>query len=353
MTELAKSVARAIGAGARDADRSLLLAGLLAGLSALAWSTLWLWNASPYGRYLEHGGWGDAGALAALCRALPQGDIIVPAVPMPGAVLMIAAMMLRRRFRCLRSSAALLKGVDARLAALVVSGFLPRGSRSGSRRMQQMRCSTSPDHDRRRYLTSAGRSAPRLWPAPASSSSARSLVPGNAHTVRVRCLALAAALHARGVAARRRPRRVLRRCCWALMLLMFVVNRAASGGCWCWPRSWPRSLPWGRRLRTPLASDCSAGPASSRSLTCSGSPETVAAIRCPIRLPRGRYSPARRPGGPGALLHRRQSLGVRQVGARLRPHSPPRGQCGPVRAFPHVRAPASRRGRESGRRSVE
>jgi hypothetical protein len=53
------------------------------------------------------------------------------------------------------------------------------------------------------------------------------------------------------------------------------------------------------------------------------------------------------------LLHRRQSLGVRQVGARLRPHSPPRGQCGPVRAFPHVRAPASRRGRESGRRSVE
>ena len=39
-----------------------------------------LWSASPYGRYLDHGGWGDAGALAALCRAVPQGDIVVPAV---------------------------------------------------------------------------------------------------------------------------------------------------------------------------------------------------------------------------------------------------------------------------------
>ena len=95
MTGAAKSVTRVPAAGWRDADRSLLLAALLVALSALAWSALWLWSASPYGRYLEHGGWSDAGVLAALCRAVPQGDIVVPAVLHAGSwVLMIAAMML-------------------------------------------------------------------------------------------------------------------------------------------------------------------------------------------------------------------------------------------------------------------
>ena len=46
---------------------------LLALLVVAAWAGLWLWGASPYGRYLEHGGWGDAGALAALCRGDPAG----------------------------------------------------------------------------------------------------------------------------------------------------------------------------------------------------------------------------------------------------------------------------------------
>ena len=44
--------------------RALLLA-----LSALAWATLWWWSASPYSRYLAHGGWSDLALVAALCRA--------------------------------------------------------------------------------------------------------------------------------------------------------------------------------------------------------------------------------------------------------------------------------------------
>ena len=70
---------RPSAAPAEAAERHALLATLLALLVVAAWAVLWLWSASPYGRYLDHGGWGDAGALAALCRAIPQGDIVVPA----------------------------------------------------------------------------------------------------------------------------------------------------------------------------------------------------------------------------------------------------------------------------------
>ena len=36
-------------------DRTILAATLLA-LAALAWLSLWVWAASPYGRYLHHEG---------------------------------------------------------------------------------------------------------------------------------------------------------------------------------------------------------------------------------------------------------------------------------------------------------
>ena len=36
-------------------DRAIL-AGSLVALSGLAWLTLWVWAASPYGRYLHHDG---------------------------------------------------------------------------------------------------------------------------------------------------------------------------------------------------------------------------------------------------------------------------------------------------------
>ena len=64
-------------------------------LSLAAWGTLALWTASPYARYALHAGWADAGALAELCRAIPQGELIVPAALHALAwVLMITAMML-------------------------------------------------------------------------------------------------------------------------------------------------------------------------------------------------------------------------------------------------------------------
>jgi len=72
---------------------------LIVALAALAWLALWAWASSPYGRYLEHGvahgSWTDSGPAAALCRALPAGDIVVPVLLYAAAwILMTAAMML-------------------------------------------------------------------------------------------------------------------------------------------------------------------------------------------------------------------------------------------------------------------
>src|SRR5207248_331908 len=73
-------IAAAASASGRNFDRRTLLAALLASLVLAAWAVLWLWSASPYGRYLDHGGWADAGMLAEFCRAIPQGQIVVPAL---------------------------------------------------------------------------------------------------------------------------------------------------------------------------------------------------------------------------------------------------------------------------------
>ncbi len=65
---------------------------LLAALVALAWLTLWAWSRSPYGRYLAHGDWTADGPAAALCRA---GGPLVPLVLTAAAwIVMTAAMML-------------------------------------------------------------------------------------------------------------------------------------------------------------------------------------------------------------------------------------------------------------------
>ncbi|WP_137940152.1 DUF2182 domain-containing protein [Chitinivorax sp. B] len=68
---------------------------VLVSVVVLAWLVLWAWTLSPYSGYLNHGDWTSAGPAAALCRALPGGEVIVPAVLYGGAwILMTAAMML-------------------------------------------------------------------------------------------------------------------------------------------------------------------------------------------------------------------------------------------------------------------
>ena len=68
---------------------------ILAALSGLAWLVLWVWAASPYGRYLEHGNWTASWPAAILCSTVPGGSTVVPALLYAASwILMTAAMML-------------------------------------------------------------------------------------------------------------------------------------------------------------------------------------------------------------------------------------------------------------------
>lgn len=74
------------------------LAGLL---TVTAWLALWLWEQNPYGRYLDHGRWTEIGLAAAICRAVPAGEVALPLLLYAGGwLLMIAAMMLPTVLRC-------------------------------------------------------------------------------------------------------------------------------------------------------------------------------------------------------------------------------------------------------------
>jgi Na+/H+ antiporter NhaD/arsenite permease-like protein len=52
----------------------LPIIGLLIGS---AWVVLWLWAASPYGRYLDHGSWLETGIAGTICRSLPAGEALL------------------------------------------------------------------------------------------------------------------------------------------------------------------------------------------------------------------------------------------------------------------------------------
>jgi predicted metal-binding membrane protein len=103
---------------------SVPIIGLLIGT---AWVALWLWAQGPYGRYLDHGRWTEIGVAADICRALPGGDVLLPGLLYIGGwVLMTAAMMLPTvlpllsRFERLTAARA-----DRRvLIGLLIAGYL-------------------------------------------------------------------------------------------------------------------------------------------------------------------------------------------------------------------------------------
>jgi predicted metal-binding membrane protein len=100
---------------------------LIGGLIALAWLTLLIWEQSPYGRYLDHGQWMDIGLAAYLCQALPAGSIVLPALLYVGGwVLMTAAMMLPTALPLLGIFGRLVEGRPDRalLLTLVILGYL-------------------------------------------------------------------------------------------------------------------------------------------------------------------------------------------------------------------------------------
>ena len=256
--------ARPTAAGSADAksgEREAALLVLLAFLAIASWGALWAWSASPYARYLVHDSWGEAGALAALCRAIPQGEIVVPALLHALAwVLMIAAMMLPTTYPLLSMVRRVTAGrPDARrLLALVVAGFVVAWLGFGVLA-----------HGADAILRwTAGRSAWFMangWIVGAAVLAGAGLFQWS--SLKYRCLDrcrtpfgfVSSRWHGRSP-----PREAFRigidhglfcvGCCWALMATMFVVGIGSIG--WMLAlaavMAAEKNLPWGRRLATPV-----------------------------------------------------------------------------------------------------
>ena len=240
--------------------RSLFLP-LLGGLIALTWLALWAWSGSPYGRYLQHESWFDAGLGAQLCSAVPGGSVLVPALfHVAGWVMMITAMMLPTTFPLLEQFRRLTAGRDdqRQLLALVIAGYLGVWGAFGL-----------VAHGLDLALLAAFARSPWLafhgWVAGVAVIGAAGLFQFSA--VKYHCLdkcrtPLSFVMqHWRG----RDPHRnafllgthhgaFCLGCCWALMLLMFVVGTGSIG--WMLAlgaiMAIEKNMPWGRRLSAPL-----------------------------------------------------------------------------------------------------
>jgi predicted metal-binding membrane protein len=253
--------ARPAPTGGLGASHSRALGALLLALSVLAWAILWWWSASPYSRYLVHGGWSDLALVAALCRALPQGSIVVPALLHALAwVLMIAAMMLPTTYPLLALFRRIVAARSDRraLLALLLAGFVAVWFAFGL-------VAHAADEALQWSVLQSPRLVTHGWIVGAIVLAGAGAFQFSA--LKYRCLEqchtpfsfIMARWHGRA------PRREAWRigvdhglfclgCCWALMLLMFVVGTGNVG--WmlvlAGVMAAEKNLPWGRRLRTPL-----------------------------------------------------------------------------------------------------
>jgi len=247
------------GTGHRASAHSFL--ALLGGLVALAWLVLWVWAGSPYGRYLDHGDWTQVGLAGAICRAVPGGEVVLPfALYVGGWVLMSAAMMLPttapllaiyRRLAARRS--------DRRLLLLLVgTGYLAAWGAFGV-------AAHLLDAELHWFAQQSLWLMLHGWVPGAAVLAAAGLFQFSAlkHHCLDRCRSpFSFAVEAwRGPAPRRQAWLLGLRhgvycvgCCWALMLLMFVVGMGSIG----WMlllaavMAAEKNLSWGRRLSAPL-----------------------------------------------------------------------------------------------------
>ena len=230
-------------------------------LAVAAWFALTLWATSPYGRYLDHGKWSDVGLAAAICRALPAGQVLMPGLLYAGGwLLMTAAMMLPttlpllRRFERLTSA----RSDRQRLVFLLIAGYL--------------------------LVWAAFGIAAHLLDAALHLIMRQSeWLPGNGWILGAVVLVAAGAFQFSELKYRcldqcRSPLGFISRhwrgrqplwdalrlgahhgafcvgCCWAIMLLMFVVGTGNVGWMLVFGAimAVEKNMPWGRRLSRPL-----------------------------------------------------------------------------------------------------
>jgi predicted metal-binding membrane protein len=234
---------------------------VVSGLSSIAWLTLVLWGHSPSGRYLDHGQWTDIGLAAVLCRAIPAGPIVLPALLYVGGwVLMSAAMMLPTTTPLLGIFDRLTAGRPDRgiLLALVIVGYLLIWSAFGLVAhlidgVVHALVIAIPWMTFNGWIIGAG----VLAMAGAFQFSALKY-----HCLdRCRTPLSFVSQHWRGRAPRRQAFLLgvhhgvfCVGCCWAIMLLMFVVGTGNVG--WMLAlgalMAIEKNVSWGRRLSKPL-----------------------------------------------------------------------------------------------------
>lgn len=241
-----------------DRPQVLLVVGLLV---VLAWFTLWIWEQSPYGRYLDHGRWTEIGLAGDICRTLPMGGIVFPALLYVGGwVLMTAAMMLPTTLPLLNVFDRLTRTRPdrRRLVALVIVGYLTVWLLFGVA-AHGLDLGLHAIFQQSLWLTFNG------WVVGAIVLGLAGLFQFS--SLKYRCLDRCRAplsfvlRHWRGGDVRREALSIgvdhgiyCVGCCWALMLLMFIVGTGSVG----WMlllgavMAIEKNVPAGRRLSKPL-----------------------------------------------------------------------------------------------------
>jgi predicted metal-binding membrane protein len=246
-----------VSANSRRSPFPLLIGALI----ALAWITLLIWEQSPYARYLDHGRWTEIGFAASLCRALPAGTVLLPTLLYVGGwLLMSAAMMLPTSLPLLeifrRLTAA--RPDHGLLMTLVVLGYLAIWGAFGL-------AAYLLDALLQTVVASSGWLTVNGWIIAASAL----MIAGGFQFTTLKYICLDKCRTPLSFVVERWRGRSERRnalllgvdhgifcvgCCWAIMLLMFIVGMGSVG--WMLAlgavMAIEKNVSWGRRLSAPL-----------------------------------------------------------------------------------------------------
>src|SRR5215475_12094766 len=237
---------------------TLALIGVLA---LAAWAALGAWSASPYARFLSHDGWSDLGPLAELCRTIPEASLVVPALLQAIVwLLMITAMMLPTTLPLMGTFSRITANrPDASaLHARAIAGYVLAWMGFGL-------VAYALDFGVHAAFRTSGWLVAHGWVVGATVLAGAGAFQFS--TLKYRCLERCSTPFG-FVNARWRGRHPAREafrigfdhgafcvgCCWALMLVMFVVGMGNLG--WMLAlaalMAAEKNLPWGRRLAAPI-----------------------------------------------------------------------------------------------------
>lgn len=241
-------------------DKSLFIP-LMGLLFVLAWLSLWMWDISPYGRYLQHGQWSLTSSGGMIQHAGSADDTIVTALLyVSGWVLMTAAMMLPTTLPLLEAYRRLTLRHSRRgmLMLLVVSGYIAAWLLFGL-------VAHSLDHALHRVIGHDTWLGMNSWVIAVLIFTLAGLFQFS--SLKYRCLDKCRSPLGFVISYWGKPNRRYQAwrlgidhgiycvgCCWALMLLMFVMGTGNIG--WMLllgaAMAAEKNLPIGNRLSTPL-----------------------------------------------------------------------------------------------------